>query len=207
MSQVVINMDEQVTFSTDQPLSHLLLFNRWSFDGLQINDPGLINYISINPVVLPYSGGRHQKRQFRKADVSIVERFVNKLMSPGRNTGKKFKCLRAVEGAFEIIHISTSANPLQILVDAVTNAAPNEETTRVTHGGIAQHQAVDVSPSRRVDLALRFLTNGIREKAFSNVLSFEELIADELIKAANNDTASNGVRKKEELERIALSAR
>ncbi|NDF28460.1 30S ribosomal protein S7, partial [archaeon] len=60
---------------------------------------------------------------------------------------------------------------------------------------------------RRVDLALRFLTEGIRGSTFSTVKSLTEVIADELIAAARNETSSAGVRKKQELERIAYAAR
>ncbi len=187
--------------------AHIRLFDKWSFEDIEINDPRLHSYMSLRPVFIPYSGGRHQKRRFKKAEVNIVERFVNKLMSPGRNSGKKQHCMRATEVAFDMIHSQTGLNPIQVLVSAIVNAAPREETTRVTFGGIAQHQSVDVSPSRRVDVAIRYLAKGIRESSFSSIYSFDESIATELIKAGKNDPSSVGVRKKQEIERIALAAR
>ena len=128
-------------------------------------------------------------------------------MRPGNNTGKKTLIMNSMDAAFQLINLKTNQNPIQVLVDAVINAAPREETTRVSFGGVANHQAVDVPPLRRVDLALRFLTERIRGSTFSTVKSLTEVIADELIAAARNETSSAGVRKKQELERIAYAAR
>jgi len=48
---------------------------------------------------------------------------------------------------------------------------------------------------------------GIQEETFGNPKSLEEIIADQLIGAANNDSNNFAVRRKQELERIALSSR
>ncbi|MDH5401963.1 MAG: 30S ribosomal protein S7 [Candidatus Heimdallarchaeota archaeon] len=188
-------------------MSELLLFNKWSFEDIQINDLGLQKYINLKPIIIPHSSGKHSSQRFKKTEVNIVERFINKLMRPGKNAGKKMLAIRAVEAAFEIVHLKLNINPIQILVDAVTNASPREETTRISFGGVAQHQAVDIAPLRRVDLSLRFLTEGIANSSFSTIKSYPEVIADELIHASRNETSSAGVRKKQELERIAYSAR
>lgn len=183
------------------------LFDKWSMEEVEVSDLGLQRYINLKPIILPHSAGRHAAQRFKKSEVNIVERFINKLMRPGKNAGKKLMVTKSVETAFDIIYAKTGKNPIQVLVDAIVNAAPREETTRVSYGGVAQHQAVDVAPLRRVDLALRYLTEGITKASFSNIKSFDEVIADELIAASSNDTASQGVRKKQEIERIAYSAR
>ena len=188
-------------------MSDIKLFNKWPTENIQINDLGLTQYISLRPIIIPHSSGRAASQRFKKAELNIVERFINKLMRKGRNTGKKIMVMNAVKAAFEIIETKTNKNPIQVLVDAIQNAAPREETTRVTFGGIAQHQSVDIAPLRRVDLALRYLAQAIYATSFNNIKSFPEIIADELIAAANNDTKSGAIRKKQELERIALSAR
>lgn len=185
----------------------MLLFEKWSMSEIDVGDTGLQKYINLKPVLFPHSSGRHSSQRFKKNEVNIVERFINKLMRPGKNTGKKIMVMNAVEAAFEIVYLKTQKNPVQVLVDAVVNASPREETTRVSYGGVAQHQAVDVAPLRRVDLALRFLTEGIQGSTFSTVKTFSEVVADELIAASNNETNSAGVRKKQELERIAYAAR
>ncbi|MGB9779127.1 MAG: 30S ribosomal protein S7, partial [Candidatus Bathyarchaeales archaeon] len=131
------------------------LFEKWSFRDIQVRDLGLQRYISLKPMVLPHSMGRHEHKRFRKANVNIVERLVNNLMRPGKNAGKKAKAMNIVRQAFEIIHLRTGKNPIEVLVRAVENSAPCEDTTRISYGGIVYHLSVDVSPQRRVDLALR----------------------------------------------------
>lgn len=188
-------------------MEELLLFNKWSMSEVDIEDIGLQKYVNLRPIIIPHSSGRHTSQRFKKTEVNIVERFINKLMRPGKNAGKKALVTNAMETAFELIHLKTNSNPIQVLVHAVQNAAPREEITRLSYGGVAQPQAVDVAPLRRVDLSLRFLTEGITSSSFSTLKSLAEIISDELIAAAKNDASSAGVRKKQELERIAYSAR
>ena len=183
------------------------LFGKWSFVGIDVRDPGLEKYISLKPIWLPHTGGRHEHRRFSKAEVPIVERLMNKLMYPGRNGGKKHLAYNIVRTAFDIIYLRTGENPLQILVRAIENSAPREETTRITYGGITYRVSVDVSPQRRVDLALRFIAEGARNCAFNNPKPIEECLADELLLAASGDLNSHAVKQKEEIERIALSSR
>ncbi len=183
------------------------LFGKWSYESVDIRDPSLKRYLSLRPVWIPHTGGRHEHRRFGKAEVPIVERLINKLMFPGRNAGKKHLAYNIVKKAFELIHLKTGENPLQVLVRAIENAAPREETTRIMFGGIVYHVAVDVAPQRRVDLALKYITEGARRAAFNNPKPIEECLADEIIAAANYDEKSYAIQKKEEIERIALSSR
>ena len=138
------------------------LFGKWDFEEVKVEDIGLARYISLKPVFIPHSGGRHEYQRFKKSEVNIVERLVNHLMRPGKNGGKKARAIQIVKNAFEIIHLKTGENPIQVLVKAIENAAPCEDTTRISYGGIVYHVAVDVSPQRRVDLALRFITDAAR---------------------------------------------
>jgi len=64
-----------------------------------------------------------------------------------------------------------------------------------------------VSPIRRGDLALRFISDGVKETTFSNPKAIEEFLAEHLILSANNDPAAPSVKKKNELERIAQASR
>ena len=183
------------------------LFGKWSFKEVEVKDPGLKRYISLKPVVIPHTMGRHEHKRFGKANVNIVERLVNNLMRPGKNAGKKAKAINIVKHAFEIIHLRTGRNPIEVLVRAVENSAPCEDTTRIAYGGIVYHLSVDVSPQRRVDLALRYICEGARQAAMHNPRSIEECLAEELILAANNDMKSYAVSKRHELERIAMASR
>jgi small subunit ribosomal protein S7 len=186
-----------------------------------VRDPGLKRYIHLEPKLAVHTCGRHANRQFAKAQVPIVERLMNKLMRSGPGarklrgrvirgggaTGKKMKAYNIVRRAFEIIEQRTGKNPIQVLVDAVQNAAPREETTRLTYGGITYYVAVDSAPQRRLDIALRNLAAGAYAASFNNKKPIEECLAEEIILAANNDTKSFAVAQKEEIERIAKGAR
>ena len=124
-------------------------------------------------------------------------------MMTGRNNGKKLMAARIVQHAFEIINLLTDANPLQILVDAIINCGPREDSTRIGSQGTVRRQAVDVSPLRRVNQAISLLTVGTRESAFRNVKTVAECLADELINAAKGSANSYAIKKKDELERVA----
>ncbi len=185
----------------------ILLFGKWSFAGIEVTDPGLQRYISLKPIYVPHSMGRHEHGRFRKAEVNIVERLINDLMRPGSSAGKKARAISMVRNAFEIIHLRTGQNPIEVLVRAIENSAPCEDTTRISYGGVVYHLAVDISPQRRVDLALRFLSEGARKASLGNPRPLEECLAEEFILAANKDTKSHAVAKRHEMERIARASR
>ena len=183
------------------------LFGEWGFEEITVRDIGLQRYINISPIFLPHSGGRHEARKFRKSDMNIVERLINALMRPGSSGGDKSRIISVVRNSFKIINLRSGRNPVEVLVRAIENAAPNEDTTRIGYGGVVYRLAVDISPQRRIDLALRFIVRGIREASFSTRLTLEEIIATQLIGAANNDSNAFAIRRKQEVERIALSSR
>ena len=194
---------------------NILLFRKWDISDIEIKDIGLKNAISLKKSVIPMSFGRSALKRFNKADVNIVERFVNKTMhfgkkyakNTGRMAGKKIHSFNFVKAAFDIIYLKTGKNPVEVLVRAIENSAPNEDTTRIVYGGTVYHVSVDVAPIRRVDLALRFIADGIKEATFSNPNTIEEFLAEHLILAANNDPNAPSVKKKNELERIAQASR
>jgi small subunit ribosomal protein S7 len=185
----------------------LKLFGKWSFQGIEVNNVGLKRYISLKPILVPHSMGRHEHGRFHKSEVNIVERFVNNLMRPGRSAGKKERVINLVRNAFEIIHLRTGKNPIEVLVRAVESSAPCEDTTRISYGGVVYHQAVDMAPQRRVDIALRLLSEGARKASFGNPRPLEEYLADEIVFASENDIKSNAVKKRNEMERVARSSR
>ncbi|ODV92337.1 hypothetical protein CANCADRAFT_23336 [Tortispora caseinolytica NRRL Y-17796] len=186
----------------------LKLFNKWTFDGVEVKDISLTDYIQIRqPVYLPHSAGRYAVKRFRKAQCPIVERLTNALMMNGRNNGKKLKAVRIVKHAMEIIYLLTDQNPIQVVVDAIANCGPREDSTRIGSAGTVRRQAVDVSPLRRVNQAISLLTIGAREASFRNVKTISECLAEELINAAKGSPNSYAIKKKDELERVAKSNR
>ena len=193
----------------------LLLFRKWDTTEIEINDLGLKTAISLKQIIMPLDFGRSALKRYNKGQVNIVERLANKLMhfgkkyakNTGRQGGKKHHSLNIVKTAFEIIHLKTGKNPVEVLVRAIENSAPNEDTTRIVYGGTVYHVSVDVAPLRRVDLALRFIADAIKEATFSNPKPIEEYISEHLILAANNDPIAPSIKKKNELERVAQASR
>merc|ERR1712013_382554 len=96
---------------------------------------------------LPHSAGRYAAKRFRKAQCPIVERLCNSLMMHGRNNGKKLLTVRIVKHAFEIIHLLTGENPLQVVVNAIINSGPREDSTRIGRAGTVRRQASPTSSS------------------------------------------------------------
>jgi len=185
------------------------VFGKWSGADVQISDMSLEDYIlgAKQPKFLPHSAGRYQVKRFRKASCPIVERLVCSLMFHGRNNGKKLLAMRIVRHTFEIIHLLTGENPLQVLVNAIINSGPREDSTRIGRAGTVRRQAVDVSPLRRVNQALYLLCTGARDSAFKSVKTIAECLADELINAAKGSSTSFAIKRKDELERVAKSNR
>src|ERR671930_2474287 len=195
---------------------NILLFNKWDTSNIEINDLGLKNVISLKQAAaFPITFGRDEHHRLKKAEVNIVKRLATRMMhfgkkyakNTGRMGGKKARTLNIVKTGLEIIHSQTGKNPVELLIRAVENSSPNEDTTRIVYGGVVYHVSVDVAPLRRVDLALRFIAEGVKESTFSNPQAIEEALATEIILASRNDMASHAVKKKNEQERIAMASR
>lgn len=183
------------------------LFDKWSAEGVAVEDMGLRSSIAVAPIITPHSDGKHEHQRFRKSKVNIVERLTNNMMRPGKCGGKKTKAISIVKNALQIAQLKTNNNPIQILVKAIENSAPCEEVTRIVYGGVAYPVSVDVAPQRRIDLALRFIAEGARQAALGNPKTIDECLADEVVLASQRDPKSQAVKKRDEIERIALSSR
>ena len=184
-----------------------LMFGKYDLAEVTVADGGLAKYIDLTPTNVPHTGGIHANRWFGKARLSIVERLINNIMRTEKYTGKKMKAYKAVSDAFDIIASRTKKNPIQVLIDGLENAAPREEVTRLQFGGISVPKAVDISPQRRLDIALRNLSTGVVNASSKNKKAIYECLADEIILASKGDMTSYSVAKKEEIERVAQSAR
>ena len=184
-----------------------LVFGKWDASEVTCEDPGIAPYVNLQTVGTPHSGGRHANAWMGKSKLSVVERFINGLMRDGRNGGKKQYAAKAFDQALDVIHERTKENPLQALVDAITHAAPMEEVTRIKFGAVSQPKAVDSAPSRRLDVAIRNLCKGSIAATYKTTKTLKDGIISEILKAKDGDVASFAVAKKEEVQRIAASAR
>ena len=128
-------------------------------------------------------------------------------MRHGRNTGKKLMAVRIVKHTLELIFVLTDMNPIQVLVDAIINAGPREDSTRIGTAGVVRRQAVDVSPFRRVNQAMYLMTSGAREASFRNIKTIAECLADEIVNASRGSSNSYAIKKKDEIERVSKANR
>ncbi len=196
----------------------MALFNKIDCSGVVVSDPGLVRYINLKQVLLPKSQGRYETKKFWKSKAHIVERLMMRLSvtghkgkrhwrTSGRNTGKYTLQYKNLMKAFEIIEKKTGKNPVQVLVDAIQNAAPCAEVITLEYGGIKHPKSVDVSPQRRVDLALRWIAQGAYQVSAGGKTTFAQALANILIQTANNDPRSFAIGKKSETERQAIASR
>ena len=194
------------------------LFNKYDSSNVEVRDPSLVAYINLKPLIVPRTQGKYSNKRFGKSKMHIVERLINKLgvaghrgkkhkHTSGRNTGKMQKAVNIVKRAFEIIEQKTGENPVQVLVRAVENSAPLQEITVIEHGGIRHPKCVDVAPQRRVDLALRWITQGSFQASVKSKTSIEQALARELINASKKSDNSFSINKRVELERQAAASR
>jgi len=195
----------------------LKLFDRWESTGVKVRDPGLQKYVSLGETYLPRSSGRDITRLTR-GNRHLIDRLITKLMVPGHKgkkhtltsghtTGKFNTCYKIVEKAFVSIEKKLGKNPLEVFVTAVENGAPREEITTIEYGGAKYPKAVECSPLRRIDVALRAIIQGAYSKSFNSKKSAHECLADEIIFAYQLSPSSNAIAKKNEAERQADSSR
>jgi len=202
-------------------MSEFKVFEKWETSDVEVKDLGLKPYINLRPIFVALTQGKLVKKQFWKSKKPIVERLMNKLLvtghrgkkhwrSSGQNTGKKQLVYNITKKAFEIIHSNTTQNPMKILVRALENGAPREGIATIEYGGVKYPKAMDMAPQRRVDLVLRWITQGAYSAAAAakTKKTISAALAEELIAAANNDSAhSNAIKKKTDLERQAQASR
>ena len=182
------------------------MLNKYNMSEVKIEDKGLERYINIDTQRI-YLGAVNANKMFGKSKMPIVERLINNIMRSENYNGKKSKAYKVVRDAFDIIDKKTKTNPVQVLIDAIQNAAPKEETTRLKFGGINVPKAVDVAPQRRIDVAIRNICTGALNSTHKNKKRISACLADEIMKASKNDVASFAITKKNDVERVAKSAR
>ncbi len=193
------------------------VFGLFDASEVKIQDPSLKRVVNINPKLMLKSHGRI-KWDPSKSKVNVVERLINLLQVPGSRgkkhriitswiTGKQSRCTNIVIDAFKIIEKKTKENPLQVFIKAIENGSPRDEVVAVEYGGARYPQAVDVSPRRRLNLVLRFITNGAYDKAFNKKATMTEALAKEIMLAADNSGESHAISKKNEVEKQADAAR
>ena len=211
-------MTEQIQINKEEKNEEKLkFFDKYSSENIHIKDPALKPYINLQPRLLLKSQGRNLEK-FAKAKVNILERLANRIAVPGHvgkkhkiitswSSGKYTKNMETVLRALELIERATKKNPVQILITAIENSSPRDEITVIEHAGARYPQAVDTSPLRRIDLALRWIVQGSYQRHFGKKKKMAESLAEEIIKASQGNMESYSMGKKNEAEKQADSAR
>lgn len=194
------------------------VFNRWSCEGITVADKGLERYVNLEGPLVPRSCGRYAGNRFHKSKIFIVERLINKVMVPGHkgkkhfktsgpSTGKYHTAYDLVEQAFLLIEQKIKRNPIDVFTKALENSAQREEIVTIEYGGARYPKAVECSPQRRVDKALRHMSQGAFHRSFNSKTPAASALADEIIAAYQLSHSSNAIAKKLEVERQADSSR
>jgi small subunit ribosomal protein S7 len=202
---------------TTQETHRIKLFDIYESSNIEIKDDALKQYLNTEPKLLIKTHGRNTGK-FARARVHILERLANRIGVPGHvgkkhriitgwATGKYNRNMKIVLEAMNIIEKKTKKNPVQVLIDAIENGSPRDEITVIEQGGARYPQAVDTSPMRRIDLALRWIVQGSHQKSFGKKKKMQEALAEEIIKASDNNMESYSISKKNESEKQADSAR
>lgn len=193
------------------------IFNKYDTENLEIKDEGLKRYINLEVKLVPKTHGRARAR-FSKAKVNIVERLINMLGVPGHRgkkhriqtfwaSGKYERNTKIVLNAFKLIEKQTGKNPIQVLIEALENAAPCDEVTTIEYGGARYPVAVDTSPLRRLSIALRNIVHGAYDKSFNKKKTIAEGLAEEIIAASKKSMDSLAIQKVNEIHKQADAAR
>ena len=198
-------------------LPNFKVFDLYDLSEVKVSDSGLVNAINLVPRLIVKSHGRNVVKH-GQAKVNIIERLMNRLATAGHrgkkhriilghSTGKYSKNMKIILDSFKLIEKRTNENPVGILVKAIENSAPRDEVTVIEYGGARYPQAVDVSPLRRVNLALRWIVQGASDKAFNKKKTITQALADEIVMASQENGESFALKKKKESEAQADSAR
>ena len=196
-------VEEEVVSEPDMPV--VPLFGKWDLTEVNIEDTTLEKYINLDAFQVPHTGGRHSKNSFGRGNLTIIERFINNLMRSEKYTGKKAQAYNVLKNAFDVINSKKKENPAQVMVRALENSAPRAAVVSLRYGGIRVYSGVDVSPTRRVDTAIRNICIGAIESS-KKQRSIENALSKELMLAADANPDSYAVGKKEEIERQAEAA-
>ena len=123
----------------------------------------------------------------------LVTKLVNSIMLDG----KKGVAQKVVYGAFDIIQEKTEKDALEVFRDALENIMPTLECKTRRVGGANYQVPMEVRPTRRQTLGLRWLTNYSRARSERTM---KERLAGEIMDAYNN--AGNAVKKREDTHKM-----
>lgn len=143
-----------------------------------------------------------RRREVPKREVMPDPKYgdtdVTKFMNIVMRDGKKSLAEQIVYGAFDVVLERTREEPLAIFHRALENCQPSVEVKSRRVGGANYQVPVEVAPSRRMALAMRWLVSFARKRPGR---SMRDKLANELIEAAHS--RGNAVKKRDDVHRMA----
>ncbi|MGC3963300.1 MAG: 30S ribosomal protein S7 [Rhodocyclaceae bacterium] len=143
-----------------------------------------------------------RRREVPKREVLPDPKFgsqdVSKFVSVIMMSGKKAVAERIVYGALDVIAAKSGKNPIEIFQSAVGNVKPVVEVKSRRVGGANYQVPVEVRPSRRMALSMRWIREAARKRSEK---SMAQRLAGELIEAAEGRGAA--MKKRDEVHRMA----
>ncbi len=124
----------------------------------------------------------------------LVAKFVNNVMVDG----KKSTAEQIVYGAFDLVAERSGNDPLEVFKTAMENVRPVLEVKSRRVGGSTYQVPIEVSPSRRTALAMRWIVTYAKGRSEKTM---RERLAGEFLDAFNNRGAA--VKKREDTHRMA----
>jgi len=131
-------------------------------------------------------------------DPKYLDVQVTKFMNVVMQDGKKAVAEQIVYGAFDVVLDRTREDPVKIFHRALENCQPMVEVKSRRVGGATYQVPIEVRPSRRMALAMRWIVSYARQRPGK---SMHEKLANELIEAAHN--RGNAVKKRDDVHRMA----
>ncbi len=123
-----------------------------------------------------------------------VAKFVNVLMT----RGKKSTAERIIYGAMELIKTKSGKDPVEVFSQAVQNVKPVVEVKSRRVGGANDQVPVEVRPTRRVALSMRWIREAAQKRGEKSMMA---RLAGELAEAAEG--RGGAMKKREEVHRMA----
>jgi small subunit ribosomal protein S7 len=123
-----------------------------------------------------------------------LAKFMNHVMV----SGKKSVAERIVYGALDLVRERSKRDPVEVFTEALDNIAPMVEVKSRRVGGATYQVPVEVRPSRRQALSMRWLVDYARGRGEK---SMHQRLAGEILDASQNKGAA--VKKREDVHRMA----
>jgi len=127
-----------------------------------------------------------------------IQEMINRIMIKG----KKSTATRLMYDAMDLIEERTGKDPVETFDAAIKNVSPMMEVRPRRVGGATYQVPMEVDPSRRKTLAMRWIISASRARPGK---SFSEKLANELMDAATH--AGAAYRRREETHRMAEANR